>query len=94
MIPRRKLPVLKDALSRQAAVALIGPRQVGKTTLALELSEDVASLYLDLSAATWYRTQGYFLEAAFSRSVRISATTAGLTTPPRAAGAGAGVAAD
>ncbi|MCZ6718053.1 MAG: hypothetical protein O6944_02725, partial [Gammaproteobacteria bacterium] len=26
----------EDALGRQAAVALIGPRQVGKTTLALE----------------------------------------------------------
>ena len=50
MIPRRKLPVLKDALARQAAVALIGPRQVGKTTLALKLSEEVPSLYLDLEA--------------------------------------------
>lgn len=50
MIPRRKLPVLKDALARQAAVALIGPRQVGKTTLALQLSEEVPSLYLDLEA--------------------------------------------
>jgi hypothetical protein len=51
MIPRRKLPVLKDALARQAAVALIGPRQVGKTTLALKLSEEVPSLYLDLEAS-------------------------------------------
>jgi predicted AAA+ superfamily ATPase len=50
MIPRRKLPFLKDALDRQAAVALIGPRQVGKTTLALNLSEEVPSLYLDLEA--------------------------------------------
>ena len=51
MIPRRKLPVLKEALARQAAVALIGPRQVGKTTLALQLAEDVPSLYLDLEAS-------------------------------------------
>lgn len=51
MIPRRKLPVLKDALARQAAVALIGPRQVGKTTLALQLAEEVPSLYLDLEAS-------------------------------------------
>jgi predicted AAA+ superfamily ATPase len=51
MIPRRKLKVLKDALARQAAVALIGPRQVGKTTLALALSEEVPSLYLDLEAS-------------------------------------------
>src|SRR5580704_12478770 len=50
MIPRRKLPVLKDALARQAAVALIGPRQVGKTTLALKLAGEIPSLYLDLEA--------------------------------------------
>lgn len=50
MIPRRKLPVVQVALTRQAAVALIGPRQVGKTTLALSLSEKVPSLYLDLEA--------------------------------------------
>src|ERR1700722_18225897 len=50
MIPRRRLPVLKDALARQAAVALIGPRQVGKTTLALKLAEEIPSLYLDLEA--------------------------------------------
>jgi hypothetical protein len=50
MIPRRKLPILKDALARQAAVAMIGPRQVGKTTLALQLAEEVPSLYLDLEA--------------------------------------------
>lgn len=50
MIPRRKLPALKDALARQAAAALIGPRQVGKTTLALKLAEEVPSLYLDLES--------------------------------------------
>lgn len=48
MIPRRVLPMLKAALQRQAAVALIGPRQVGKTTLALALGEVYPSLYLDL----------------------------------------------
>jgi len=37
-----------DALDRQAAVALIGPRQVGKTTLAHEISEERGALYLDL----------------------------------------------
>lgn len=48
MIPRRVLPAVEAALQRQAAVALIGPRQVGKTTLALALGEDYPSLYLDL----------------------------------------------
>jgi predicted AAA+ superfamily ATPase len=51
MITRRKLPVVKAALARQAAVALIGPRQVGKTTLALDLSEEIPAIYLDLEAA-------------------------------------------
>ena len=50
MIPRRKFSVLQAALARQPAVALIGPRQVGKTTLALELSAQTPSLYLDLEA--------------------------------------------
>jgi len=36
------------ALTRQAAVALIGPRQVGKTTLALEIGQKLGELYLDL----------------------------------------------
>ena len=35
-------------MGRQAAVALIGPRQVGKTTLALGLVEESGALYLDL----------------------------------------------
>lgn len=36
------------ALRRQAAVALVGPRQVGKTTLALALGEALGAVYLDL----------------------------------------------
>jgi hypothetical protein len=51
MIVRRKLASVKDALARQAAVALIGPRQIGKTTLAFSLSEQVPALYLDLEAS-------------------------------------------
>jgi predicted AAA+ superfamily ATPase len=50
MIPRRALPAVAEALSRQAAVALTGPRQVGKTTLALALAEKTPSLYLDLES--------------------------------------------
>jgi len=48
MIPRRIENEIKAALARQAAVALIGPRQVGKTTLAFSLSQQEKSLYLDL----------------------------------------------
>ncbi|MEM7128949.1 MAG: ATP-binding protein [Chloroflexota bacterium] len=50
MIDRLILPKVEQALERQAAVALIGPRQVGKTTLALEIAEGIPSLYLDLEA--------------------------------------------
>ncbi len=48
MIERRIKQQVKDALNRQAAIALIGPRQVGKTTLAQEISEERGALYLDL----------------------------------------------
>ena len=48
MINRQITSAIKDALARQAAVALIGPRQVGKTTLALALGEELDALYLDL----------------------------------------------
>jgi len=48
MIGRRIKQQVTDALDRQAAVALIGPRQVGKTTLAQEIGEERRALYLDL----------------------------------------------
>jgi len=48
MIGRRIKQQVTGALDRQAAVALIGPRQVGKTTLAQEIGEERRALYLDL----------------------------------------------
>jgi predicted AAA+ superfamily ATPase len=51
MIQRRVLPFVREALDRQAAVGLIGPRQVGKTTLATAIAEAVPSLYLDLESS-------------------------------------------
>ena len=50
MISRIQTKQVERALNRQAAVALIGPRQVGKTTLALEIAENTKSIYLDLEA--------------------------------------------
>jgi uncharacterized protein len=50
MIRRRAYRTVESALGRQAAVALIGPRQVGKTTLAHEIVGDSDALYLDLEA--------------------------------------------
>lgn len=51
MIPRRLHPLLVQRLNEYPAVALLGPRQVGKTTLALALGETRPSLYLDLESA-------------------------------------------
>ena len=48
MLSRLAARDVESALSRQAAVLLIGPRQVGKTTLALEIGRSRDALYLDL----------------------------------------------
>jgi predicted AAA+ superfamily ATPase len=48
LIQRHAASVVESALNRQAAVALIGPRQVGKTTLARMIGEQQNALYLDL----------------------------------------------
>jgi hypothetical protein len=50
MIPRRLLPALTAALAESPAVALLGPRQAGKTTLALELARSRPAIYLDLES--------------------------------------------
>ena len=50
MIPRRAFSAVRRALGRQAAVAILGPRQVGKTTLAHEIAGDHDALYLDLES--------------------------------------------
>lgn len=51
MIERRAKQQVQEALSRQAAVAIIGPRQVGKTTLAQDIADERPSVYLDLEAS-------------------------------------------
>jgi uncharacterized protein len=48
MIYRRLESKLKETLQWSSSVALIGPRQVGKTTLALNVSQGIPSVYLDL----------------------------------------------
>ncbi len=50
MIPRRTENLVLDRLEHLPAVALLGPRQVGKTTLALGIAEGRSSIYLDLEA--------------------------------------------
>jgi len=48
MINRKYLSIVEDKLSNFSAVALLGPRQIGKTTLARTLAEQRPSVYLDL----------------------------------------------
>lgn len=50
MIGRALKPALEGMLGRHAAVGLLGPRQAGKTTLALEIAADRSSVYLDLES--------------------------------------------
>ena len=51
MIKRTAATTVADMLDRHAAVGLLGPRQVGKTTLALEIGATRPSIYLDLESA-------------------------------------------
>lgn len=50
MIARRSLTYLHKLLAEYPAVALLGPRQVGKTTLALEIADAEDAVYLDLES--------------------------------------------
>ena len=47
-VPRRLTGEIEAALGRQAAVALLGPRQSGKTTLARRIADGRDAVYLDL----------------------------------------------
>lgn len=51
MIARRVAPEVALRLAQMPAVALVGPRQVGKTTLAVEIVAGRPAIYLDLEAA-------------------------------------------
>lgn len=50
LIPRAIEAVVRQRLQEQPAVVLLGPRQVGKTTLARQIAEErgEAAIYLDL----------------------------------------------
>jgi uncharacterized protein len=50
MIARRAAPEVTTLLEHMPAVAILGPRQAGKTTLALAIAEERPSVYLDLES--------------------------------------------
>ena len=50
MIVRRTLAKLDELLGRFPVVVLLGPRQVGKTTLAKQCAEQRGGIYLDLES--------------------------------------------
>lgn len=50
MIARAITATLNEALAETPAVCLLGPRQTGKTTLALAIQENRNALYLDLES--------------------------------------------
>lgn len=52
MIKRRLEALIQDRLDDSPSVALMGPRQVGKTTLAFTLADHTPSVYLDLENRT------------------------------------------
>jgi uncharacterized protein len=52
MIPRHLTRTIADRLAQFPAVALLGPRQVGKTTLAQEIARGRKNVYLDLERSS------------------------------------------
>ena len=52
MIERRLEAEIRERLQNSPTVALLGPRQVGKTTLAFALGQHLPSVYLDLENRT------------------------------------------
>jgi uncharacterized protein len=48
--PRQLITQVREELNANPAVVLLGPRQVGKTTLARQLATEQPSLYLDLES--------------------------------------------
>jgi len=50
MLERQITQILQTTIAQVPAVALLGARQVGKTTLAKTIAKDIDSIYLDLEA--------------------------------------------
>jgi predicted AAA+ superfamily ATPase len=62
MMPRRIEALVRDRLGHMPDLALLGPRQVGKTTLAHAIAAGRKSVYLDLES---YLDREKLTDAAF-----------------------------
>ena len=48
MVERNFTSLVRERLTQFPAVSLLGPRQIGKTTLAKKLAANIDCIYLDL----------------------------------------------
>lgn len=55
MLTRRYRTQIEDHLTNAPAVALLGPRQVGKTTLALEIAPVIFFCWVRRRSISWSR---------------------------------------
>ncbi len=67
MIKRQLHERVLDRLELFPAVALLGPRQVGKTTLAENIAADRRSVYLDLESPSDSDVVNLFITPQLSR---------------------------
>jgi predicted AAA+ superfamily ATPase len=73
-LPRVKTSVIEHALKIQVAVALIGLRQAGKTTRALQIGDDKEALYLGLEYSDYrnkLQNPALFLESLTDRLINL-----------------------
>ena len=70
MIERSVTPIIEHSLAEQAAVAIIGPRQVGKTTLARAIADQrPSSVFLDLEVECRLEMCQWIRETLYKESV-------------------------
>jgi len=73
IITKRLAKIVQQAFQENASVALLGPRQVGKTTLAIGLLQKDSGVYIDPEDSA-ERLKMDISELA--RSINVSVTTA------------------
>ena len=72
---------LRSLLRHNPAVALLGPRQCGKTTLALEAARELRSVYLDLETLRRFCTMLAHDQAQVLNAANLARGLAAFTLP-------------